>query len=127
VAEPPRRPRGLRPLRTAQPSARAAEAETEARLKDAWPLVVGAALAPRTRLLRVRRGILVIGTWDLSRIQALRQAAAAAWPEVRARIQRFLRIELAGLEVEPCDAPEVEVPALRGDPLKALLARVRKG
>jgi len=127
VAETPRRPRGLRPLRAAQPSARAREAETEVRLRDAWPLVVGQTLAPRTRLLRVRRGILVIGAWDLTRIQALRQAAAAAWPELRARIQRFLRIELAGLEVEPCDAPEVETPTLRGDPLKALLARVRKG
>jgi hypothetical protein len=103
------------------------DAETETRLRDAWELVVGRMLATRTRLLRVRRGILVIGSWDLTRIQALRHAAAAAWPEVRARIRRFTRIDLAGLEVEPCDPPEIEPPAVREDPLRALLESVKKG
>jgi hypothetical protein len=104
------------------------DAETEARLRGAWTLVVGPALARRTRLLRVRRGILVVGAWDLVRIQALRQAAAAAWPEVRARLRRFTGIELAGLEVEPCDPPPAvaPVPEKPADPLAALLG-VLKG
>jgi len=84
----------------------------EERLKGAWTLVVGSVLAKRTRLIRVRRGILVIGVWDLGSVQALRQAAAAAWPEVRARLRRFTGVELAGLEVEPCDPP---APAAPGD------------
>ena len=119
---PPRRRAGLKPLRASQRTGPAADAETGARLGAAWTLVVGPFLSTRTRLVRVRRGILVIGAWDLVRIQALRQAAAAAWPEVRARLRRFTGIELAGLEVEPCDPPPASaaVPEKSTDPLAAL-------
>ncbi len=123
----PRRRAGLKPLRASQGSAQAADAETEARLRGAWTLVVGPALASRTRLVRVRRGVLVVGAWDLIRIQALRQAAAAAWPEVRARLRRFTGIELAGLEVEPCDPPPATAaaPEKPADPLAALFGALK--
>jgi hypothetical protein len=117
----------LKPLRASQRSAQAADAGIEERLRSAWSLVVGLALSKRTRLVRVRRGILVVGAWDLARIQALRAAAAAAWPEVRARVRRFTGIDLAGLEVEPCDAPPADpVPAGPSpDPLAALLGALK--
>lgn len=123
-----RRPAGLRPLASARPGPGALDAEAEARLSAAWPLVVGTGLASRTRLLRVRRGILVVGTWDVGSIQALREAAAAAWPEVRARVRRFTGLDLSGLAVEPCDAPRPARPdAARPDPLRALLGLARRG
>lgn len=97
--------RGLRPLGSAAASARAAEAAAEQRLRQAWPLVVGEGLAGRTRLLRVRRGVLVIGAWDLERLPALRMAAASVWPDLRARLRILLGLDLAGVETEPCDPP----------------------
>jgi hypothetical protein len=90
-----------------------------ARLRQAWPLVVGPALADRTRPLRVDRGILVMGCWELTRIAALRDAASAVWPQVRGRIQRALGLDLKGLQVEPCDPPpEQPEPSLEPDPLR---------
>ncbi len=95
----------------------------EARLRQAWRFVVGPALAPRTRLLRVQRDILVLGCWDLARIGPLREAAAAAWPDTRERIRRGLGLALMGLQVEPCDPPpEAPLPDSRDpDPLRGAL------
>ncbi|MFN8012324.1 MAG: DciA family protein [Holophagaceae bacterium] len=124
--------RGLRPLGSAAASARAAEAAAEQRLRQAWPLVVGDGLAGRTRLLRVRRGVLVIGAWDLERLPALRLAAASAWPELRARLRHLLGLELAGVATEPCDPPPPPRAAgtsrdgtSEGDPLGRLLRAAR--
>jgi hypothetical protein len=96
----------------------------EVRLRQAWPFVVGPALAPMTRLLCVEREVLVLGCWDLTRIAPLREAAAAAWPDMRARIRRALGITLMGLQVVPCDPPpETPAPAPRDpDPLRGALA-----
>lgn len=124
--------RGLRPLGSASASARAAEAAAEQRLRQAWPLVVGEGLAGRTRLLRVRQGVLVIGAWDLERLAALRLAAASAWPDLRVRLRFLLGLELSGVETEPCDPPPppraAEAPrgtAPEGDALDRLLRAAR--
>ena len=96
----------------------------EVRLRQAWPFVVGPALAPMTRLLCVEREILVLGCWDLSRIAPLREASAAAWPDMRARIRRALGITLMGLQVVPCNPPP-EAPEAEPrdpDPLRGALA-----
>lgn len=130
MAEPPgpRRPAGLRLLGAARRGPEALDVEAASRLSAAWPMVVGAGLASRTRLLRVRRGVLVVGAWDVTSIQALRQAAEAAWPEVRARVRRFTGIALAGIAVEPCDPPPPpgEHPP-RADPLRALVDLLKPG
>lgn len=106
-----RRPPRLLPL-----GARQAEGRAEARLRQAWPFVVGPALAGWTRLLRVERNILVMGCWELSRISPLREAAAAVWPETRERIRRSLGLTLMGLQVVPCDPPEAEAEPIPRDP-----------
>ena len=107
----------LVPLGARQPDTRAA-----ARLRQAWPFVVGPALASRTRLLRVERNILVMGCWELARIAPLREAAAAVWPEMRERIRRALGLTLMGLQVVPCDPPSEEAPEARdADPLRGAL------
>jgi hypothetical protein len=95
--------------------ARLPNQRAEARLRQAWRFVVGPALADRTRPLRVERGVLVMGCWELTRIAPLREAAVAVWPQVRDRIQRALGLSLTGLQVEPCDPPP-EPPAPRADP-----------
>ncbi len=109
----------LQPLSASLPGGR-----VEVRLRQAWPFVVGPALAPLTRLLCVEREILVLGCWELSRIAPLREAATAAWPDMRARIRRALGITLMGLQVVPCDPPpETPAPAPRDpDPLRGALA-----
>lgn len=122
--------RGLRPLGSAAAGFRGRDAESEARLRSGWALVVGEALAARTRLLRVRQGVAVAGAWDLERLGPLRQAAALAFPEVQRRVRILLGIPLAGLEVEPCDPPgpttsRAPVPDADPDPLRALLAAAR--
>lgn len=118
-----RRPPRLLPL-----GARQAEGRTEARLRQAWPFVVGPALAGRTRLLRVERNILVMGCWELARIAPLREAAAAVWPETRERIRRALGIPLMGLQIVPCDPPAADAaPAPRDpDPLRGALILLDK-
>lgn len=112
-----RRTPRLVPIGARQPDARAA-----ARLRQAWPFVVGPALAGRTRLLRVEREVLVMGCWELTRIAPLREATAAVWPEMRERIRRALGLTLMGLQVVPCDPPE-ETPseARDTDPLRGAL------
>lgn len=109
---------------------------TEARLRQAWPLIVGPALANRTRPLRVERDVLVMGCWELSRIGPLREAAAAVWPQIRDRIRRALGLNLMGLQVAPCDPPvETPSPIKDPDPLRRALRllevrhkeRVRRG
>lgn len=91
------------------------DARALARIRAAWPRLVGATLADRTLPLRVARGTLVVGCWELARIAPLREAAAAAWPQLRERIQRGLGLDLRTLQVEPCDAP-APAPAPAGDP-----------
>ena len=100
-----RRTPRLVPLGARQPDQKAM-----ARLRTAWAFVVGPALADRTRPLRVERNVLVMGCWELTRIGALREAAAAVWPQIRDRIQRALDLSLTGLQIVPCDPPE-EAPA----------------
>jgi hypothetical protein len=95
--------------------ARLPNQKAEARLRQAWPFVVGPALADRTRPLRVERNILVMGCWELSRIATLREAAVAVWPQMRDRIQRALGLSLTGLQIVPCDPP-VEKTAQPRDP-----------
>lgn len=95
--------------------ARLPNQKAEARLRQAWPFVVGPALADRTRPLRVERDILVMGCWELARIGPLREAAAAVWPQIRDRIRRALGLNLSGLQIVPCDPP-VETPAAPKDP-----------
>jgi hypothetical protein len=95
--------------------ARLPNQKAEARLRQAWPFVVGPALAERTRPLRVERNILIMGCWELSRIATLREAAASVWPQMRDRIHRALGLSLTGLQIVPCDPP-VEAPARMEDP-----------
>lgn len=103
----------LVPLGARLPNQRA-----EARLRQAWPFVVGPALAGRTRPLRVERGTLVMGCWELSRIATLREAAAAVWPQIRDRIERALDLKLTGLQILPCDPPaKSPEPTQDPDPL----------
>ena len=92
------------------------------RLRQAWPFVVGPALADRTRPLRVERNVLVMGCWELSRIAPLREAAAAVWPQIRDRIHRALGLQLTGLQIVPCDPPDAAPEAPRDpDPLRGAL------
>jgi hypothetical protein len=100
----------LVPLGARQPDQKAL-----ARLRQAWPFVVGPALADRTRPLRVERNVLVMGCWELTRIGPLREAATAVWPQIRDRIQRALGLGLTGLQIVPCDPPE-EKPVQPEDP-----------
>ena len=102
--------------------ARLPNQQAEARLRQAWPFVVGPALADRTRPLRVQRDVLVMGCWELTRIATLREAAAAVWPLIRDRIQRALGLRLIGLQIVPCDPPaEAPEPTRDPDPLRRAL------
>ena len=104
-----------RALRLVPIGARLPNQKAEARLRQAWPFVVGPALADRTRPLRVERDILVMGCWELTRIATLREAAAAVWPQMRDRIHRALGLSLTGLQIVPCDPP-AETPTHPKDP-----------
>ncbi|GLH74067.1 hypothetical protein GETHLI_25690 [Geothrix limicola] len=107
----------LVPLGARQPNQKA-----EARLRQAWPFVVGPALAERTRPLRVERDILVMGCWELSRIAPLREAATAVWPQMRDRIERALGLSLRGLQIVPCDPPpKAPDTPKEADPLRRAL------
>jgi len=106
----------------------AREAKALARLEAAWPLVVGTALAPHTRPLRVRHHTLVMGCWRNELIPSLRASAAQTWPSVQERLEHMLSLKLARLEVVPCDPPlppDAPAPHPESDPLKAVLQRLR--
>jgi hypothetical protein len=119
--------RGLEPLGAALPDRkRAAELRAERRIRIAWPLLVGSPLQRLTRPLMLRSGCLVVGCWEPSLVPSLRLAAADVWPEVRARLERMLRLKVQRLDVVACDPPETAAPeaaAPGGDALKELLAR----
>ncbi len=124
-----RRPgaRGLVPLRAAagleDPDARA-----EAALRKSWLLVVGPALVNRTRLIRISRGVLVVGCWEPSFIPSLRASAEETWPQVRERIAKMWKRTYRAMEIVPCDPPpppEPPRPSREGDPLKLILAHWR--
>lgn len=111
-----------KPLRLVPLGARLPDQKAEARLRQAWPFLVGPALTDCTRPLRLHRGILVMGCWDLTRIGALRDSIEAVWPQLRGRIQRALHMELMGLQVQPCDPPPPSPAApLDSDPLRRAL------
>ncbi|MEI6592152.1 MAG: DciA family protein [Holophagaceae bacterium] len=111
--------RSSRPMRLVPVGDHLAGQRAELRLRAAWKLIVGPALADRTRLLRVERDILVMGCWELAHIGALREATAAVWPQMRLRIQRSLGLEMRGLQVVPCDAPvAAPEPVADEDPLR---------
>lgn len=121
---------GLVPLAQA---GRGVEANAEAvaleRLQRAWPLVVGPNLARQTRLLRVRRGSLLVGCWHTEHIRELRAAAQGAWPEIQLRIQHSFRLKLHRIEITPCDPPpppEPPPPPRSEDPLDELLHLLRQ-
>ena len=119
--------RGLEPLGAALPDRkRAAELRAERRIRIAWPLLVGSPLQRLTRPLMLRSGCLVVGCWEPSLVPSLRLAAVDVWPEVRARLERMLRLKVQRLDVVACDPPETAAPetaAPGGDALKELLAR----
>lgn len=99
-----------------------------ARLEAAWPLVVGSALAPHTRPLRVRHHTLVLGCWRNELVPSLRASAAQTWPAVQERIERMLRLTLTRMEVVPCDPPpprDVPPTSPDVDPLEAVLQKLR--
>ena len=102
--------KGLRPLSNGLRGRLAPEAArlSEARLREAWAFAVGPLLARRTRLLRLHRGRLVVGCWELTAIPSIRKAAEAAWPTVQERLTRAFGIHLSGIEIAACDPPEPE-------------------
>jgi hypothetical protein len=103
----------------------------EARLRRSWLLVVGPVLVNQTRLVRARRGILVVGCWHPEVIPSLRQSAAAVWPEVSGRLERFWKLKFQRMEIVPCDPPEPAEAQSRPrdpdrDPLKDVLELLRR-
>ena len=99
----------------------------EQRLRQAWPQLLGPVLAQRTRLLQARRGRLILGCWDPALLSGLRHSAQAAWPELRARIQRMTGLTLQVVQVEPCDPPPPPPAHTRPlDPLEAVLQHYRR-
>jgi hypothetical protein len=119
--------RGLVPLRAcgapADPQAR-----VEARLRHGWHLVVGPALVKHTRLLRVNRGVLVVGCWQPHIIPNLRRSAEAAWPQVQERLLKMWKLNFQSMEIVPCDPPDAPAPAKPTrdpDAFKAVLELLR--
>ena len=91
-----------------------------------WPLLVGPVLVHHTRLIRIRQRTLVMGCWKTEVMAGLRKSAEATWPEVQARVERLLGLQLARLEIVPCDPPEPAPPkALPLDPFEAVLRKFR--
>ena len=122
--------KGLRPLSNGLRGRLAPEPTrlAEARLRETWPFAVGPLLARRTRLLRLHRGRLVVGCWELTAIPSLRQAAEAAWPALQERLTRAFGIHLSGIEISPCDPPDAEAERVTGtpeDPFRDLMLRWR--
>ena len=119
--------RDLVPLRAAAGLGPDPKARTEARLRNAWLLVVGPALVHHTRLLRVSRGILVVGCWHPHIIPNLRKSAEAVWPQVQERLRTLWKLNFSAMEIVPCDPPPPEAPARprAADALKAVLDHLR--
>jgi hypothetical protein len=118
--------RGLQPIGLVTEAAHTArERQAELRLARAWPLIVGPALVNYTRPLRVRRGTLVMGCWKPELVPNLRKSAEAVWPEIQARLQRLLRLDLQKVEVLPCDPP-IDEPLQPLPPEDAFAAVLRK-
>lgn len=124
-----RRPsRELEPLRAAAGLGPDPQARLEARLRRSWFLVVGPALVPHTRLLRLARGVVVVGCWQPIIIPNLRASAEATWPAVQERLERLFNFKARAMEIVPCDPPAPEPaspPARDPDSLKAFLAHFR--
>ena len=118
---------GLRPLAESLADAEPHRA-AENRLRQAWPQLLGQAMAQRTCLLSARKGRLVLGCWDPALLSGLRQSARAVWPELQARIQRMANLRLSSIQVEPCNPPPpvAPAPAPCEDPLSAVLRRYRQ-
>jgi len=121
---------GLVPLRALVPApdrAAQAEARAEARIRSAWLLVVGPTLVRQTRLLRLHRGILLVGCWHQDIIPSLRQSAQTIWPQLSERLERMWHLKLQRMEIVPCDPPEPQPPRpVRPDPLEAVLNLLRE-
>jgi len=83
-----------------------AEARLEARLKRAWLLVVGPTLVHQTCLIRVHRGILLVGCWHPDIIPSLRASAETIWPQLQVRLERLWKRHFQRLEIVPCDPPQ---------------------
>jgi hypothetical protein len=104
-----------------------AEAQAEARIRSAWLLVVGPTLVRQTRLLRIHRGILLVGCWHPDIIPSLRQSAESIWPQLRDRLDRLWHLKIQRMEIVPCDPPEPEPRRPpRADPLEAVLNLLRE-
>jgi hypothetical protein len=120
---------GLQPISLVVDDPRAVERRAELRLSHSWALVVGPALVNYTRLLRVRRGTLVMGCWKPELVPSLRKAAETVWPEIQARLERLLKLKLLKVEVLPCDPPPKEEPtpsvSLPVDAMAAVLRKLR--
>jgi hypothetical protein len=122
---------GLVPLKAFVKVDRAAQAEArvEARLRNAWLLVVGATLVNQTRLLRAHRGTLLVGCWHPEVIPSLRQSVDAVWPQLQARLQRLWKLNFQRMEIVPCDPPappEPRVAREEVDAFKAVLNLLRE-
>jgi len=120
--------RGLVPLRAAAGVEPDSHARMEARLRKSWLLVVGPALVKNTCLLRVNRGVLVVGCWQPHIIPNLRKSAEAVWPQVQERLLKMWKLNFRSMEIVPCDPPEPEQPAPKReeDSMKAALELLRK-
>jgi hypothetical protein len=104
-----------------------AEARLEARVRGAWLLVVGPTLVRQTRLLRIHRGILLVGCWHPDIIPSLRQSAESIWPQLRDRLDRLWHLKIQRMEIVPCDPPQPEPQRPpRPDPLEAVLNLLRE-
>ena len=100
----------LRAFAKAPDRAAQTEARTEARLRNAWLLVVGATLVNQTRLIRAHRGILLVGCWHPEVIPTLRLSVAAVWPQLQERLERLWKLKFQRMEIVPCDPPEPAAP-----------------
>jgi len=96
------------------------------RLKSAWPLLVGPGHGRLTYPISIRNGLLLIGCIDSSKLKSLRASAQGAWPDLRERINRLLKLHLKSIEIVPSD-PEPELARIpirtteNTDPLDAVL------
>lgn len=119
--------KGLVPLKELVADARMlAETRTETRVARIWPLLVGPVLVHHTRLISVRQRTLVLGCWQTEVITSLRQSAEATWPQVQARLERLLGLQLLRLEIVPCDPPEPRAEKLPvADHLESVLRKYR--
>ncbi len=124
-------------MRTLQPIAQAglrgakleaARLRDEAKVRRAWILTVGPTLQRQTVFLRLVQGRIVVGVWELSMIGSLRAAADSTWPHLKARLERLTKMSFTGLEMIPCDPPQIQslesTPV--GDPFEQVLTMLRR-